>query len=94
MVFFFQNKENTYRRRQNPPLMAPITTRKTYHLKDEALYLTSVLRAGLEEAAMNADTRGLLSRALAKGELNQFLVDFFSEPSNLMFARGKVIVSQ
>lgn len=60
------------------------------NLKDEALYLASILCARLSDPVKGGDGRGLLSRALARGELDQFLVAFFSDPANLLFAREKV----
>lgn len=76
-------------RATNPPLTVHMA-----NLKDEALYLASVLRARLSESSMGKDGRGLLSRALARGELDQFLVDFFSDPENMLFAKEKVCHQQ
>ena len=75
---------------QQPP--QPPSTEALYaaNLKDEALYLESILRARLSDSAIGGDGRGLLSRALARGELDEFLVAFFSDPANLLFAREKV----
>ncbi|CAN0416283.1 unnamed protein product, partial [Ectocarpus sp. 8 AP-2014] len=72
--------------RQPPPRAAPYVA----NLKDEALYLASILCARLSDPVKGGDGRGLLSRALARGELDQFLVAFFSDPANLSFAREKV----
>lgn len=75
-----------------PQSPQPPSTAALYaaNLKDEALYLSSILRARLSDSANGGDGRGLLSRALARGELDQFLVAFFSDPENLLFAREKV----
>lgn len=72
-----------------PTTVAPLTLHMAT-LSDEALYLASMLRARLSESALGGDGRGLLSRALARGELDQFLFEFFSNPANLLFAKAKV----
>lgn len=72
------------------PHQAPL---HTTNLKNEALYLASILRARLSDSAKGGDGRGLLSRALARGELDQFLVAFFKDPANLLFAKEKVSAS-
>ena len=59
-------------------------------LKGEALYLAAILHARLSDSAHNRDGRGLLSRAVAREELDQFLLAFFSDPTNVQFAREKV----
>ncbi|CAM9202957.1 unnamed protein product [Scytosiphon promiscuus] len=74
----------------NPPQPPSNVAVHAAHIRDEALYLASILRARLSDSARGGDGRGLLSRALARGELDQFLVAFFSDPSNLLFAREKV----
>lgn len=76
----------------SPQPPQPPSTAALYaaNLKDEALYLASILRARLSDSAIGGDGRGLLSRALARGELDEFLVDFFRDPANLLFAREKV----
>lgn len=73
-----------------PPQPTSSSALYAANLKDEALYLASILRARLSDSAIGGDGRGLLSRALARGELDQFLVAFFSDPANLLFAREKV----
>lgn len=78
--------------RQQPPQPLSTDALHAANLKDEALYLGSILRARLSDSAKNGNGRGLLSRALARGELDQFLVAFFSDPANLLFAREKVAV--
>lgn len=70
-----------------PPHQAPLYLT---NLKNEALYLASILRARLSDSTKGGDGRGLLSRALARGELDQFLVAFFRDPANLLFAKEKV----
>lgn len=73
-----------------PPQPPSTATLYAANLKDEALYLASILRARLSDSAIGGDGRGLLSRALARGELDQFLVAFFTDPANLLFAREQV----
>lgn len=74
-------------RTTNNPHQAPLYAT---NLKNEALYLASILRARLSDSVKCGDGRGLLSRALARGELDQFLVAFFRDPANLLFAKEKV----
>lgn len=66
------------------------TTKNSTSLKDEALYLGDILHARLADSAHNRGGRGLLSRALAREELDQFLMAFFSDPANVHYAREKV----
>lgn len=71
----------------------PTTTtakKSSANLKNEALYLAAILHARLSDSAHNRGGRGLLSRALAREELDQFLLAFFSDPANVQFAREKV----
>lgn len=72
-------------------LPATRTTKKNAAtLKGEALYLAAILHARLSDSAHNRGGRGLLSRAVAREELDQFLLAFFSDPTNVQFAREKV----
>lgn len=73
-----------------PPQPPSTTALSAANLKEEAIYLASILRTRLSDSANRGDGRGLLSRALARGELDEFLVSFFSDPANLLFAREKV----
>lgn len=66
------------------------TAKNSASLKDEALYLADILHSRLADSARNRGGRGLLSRALAREELDQFLVAFFSDPANVHYAREKV----
>lgn len=77
-------------KQQQPPQPPSTAALLAANLKDEALYLGSILRARLSDSAKSGNGRGLLSRALARGELDQFLVAFFSDPANLLFAKEKV----
>lgn len=83
-------RERTNRTQRQPPRPPSATTLYAENLKEEALYLGSILCARLSDSAKDGNGRGLLSRALARGELDQFLVAFFSDPANLLFAREKV----
>lgn len=75
-------------RGMNHQVVPPPSVRGT--LKDDALYLASVLRARLPKSSMSGTARGLLSMSLSRGELDEFLVAFFSDPANLLFAKEKV----
>lgn len=75
-------------RGMNHQVVPPPSVRGT--LKDDALYLASVLRDRLPKSSMSGKARGLLSMSLSRGELDEFLVAFFSDPANLLFAKEKV----
>lgn len=83
----FPEQQQHGARTTNPPHQAPLYLA---NLKNEALYLASILRARLSDSTKGGGGRGLLSRALARGELDQFLVAFFRDPANLLFAEEKV----
>lgn len=74
----------TFERAPNPPHIPSLSQ------ENEALYLAAILRARLLDAVPDEHGRGLLSRALAREEVDQFLVAFFGSPVNVLFAKGKV----
>lgn len=78
------------------PILSPeLATRSIppHGLSLAAIHLASLLGKENEESSDRKNGEGcryLLSRALERGDLDQFLTTFFNHPADILFAREKV----
>lgn len=90
----------TQQRRGQLPSLSPERTLNppqslTFSKTVDVVSLESTLRERLSDLISEQEKgRSLLSRALARGELDQFLDAYFGNPNNVLFAEEKVPFTQ